>query len=136
MNKRTYADPAISSRARHCRSFHLANVFLAINTGPASFAGCRYDRTSGRTDPTPPGDLDPRLDNYASRGRRSWDPLVQYGSMQGPSTSEGRSAYYGSSHPPVQHPASQYLSTLCPRTVDPGGGTTCRADLLELRPTT
>ena len=78
MDPRTYEDPEISSQARHCGSFHNANVLPAIGTGPASFAECRSDRTSERTDPTPPGDLDSRLYQYASRG---WDLGIRRRSM-------------------------------------------------------
>ena len=53
------------------------------------------------------------LDQYASRGRRTRDPPVKYDTSQVPSILERRPAYGGSSHPPVQHPASQDPSTLC-----------------------
>ena len=136
MEPRTYAYPAIYSYDRHFGSFLLANVLPAIVTGPASFAGCQFDRTSGRTIPTPTGDLDPRLDQYASWGRGPRYPPAQYDTRQDPSTSEGRPPYWGSSHPTVQHPASQDASILYRRTVGPGGGPTCRADLHGLTPTT
>ena len=70
----------------------LAPVFPEIGVDPASLAGCRSDRTSGRTIDTI-WRLGPAARSIRKSKRGSRDPIAPYDTRQDPTTSDGRLAY-------------------------------------------